>query len=274
MEYSNKSVLISGGSRGIGLALAELFASKGANITIFARDVDRLELAKTMILGKCKDKSQRILTMQLDVTHDIEVNQVIGNWIFENGCPDILINSAGFAQPGQIEELPLSLFRKTMEVNYFGTVNLTKAVLPSMLEKSEGIIVNISSMSGFLGIFGYTAYSGSKFAVSGFSDALRNEMKPRGIQVSLVFPPDTDTEQLAYESQFKPKVTKEIAGNAGLLKPQQVAQSILRGIEKRQYIITPGLEASLFYALHHLAGKLTFKILDWMSISAWNKTKN
>jgi 3-dehydrosphinganine reductase len=273
MNYFNKSVLISGGSRGIGLALGELFASKGANITIFARDVDRLDLATTKILGACKDKGQKISSKKLDVTQDIEVTKVIEDWILENGFPDILINSAGFAQPGQIEELPLSLFRKTMDVNYFGTVNMTKAVLPSMLEKGEGIIVNISSVSGFLGIYGYTAYSGSKFAVSGFSDALRNEMKPRGIQVSIVFPPDTDTEQLAYESQFKPKVTKELAGNAGFLTPVQVAKSILRGIEKRQYIITPGFEASLFYTLHHLAGKITFQILDWMSLSAWKKTK-
>lgn len=271
MDYFGKTVLISGGSRGIGLAIAELLASKGANIAIAARDADRIEQAVQQIKIACKENSQRVTGLRLDVSQDNDVTEVIGDWITQEGCPDILVNSAGYAHPGHIEELPLTIFRKTMEANYFGTINMTKALIPAMLARGSGTIVNISSVSGFLGIYGYTAYSGSKYAVTGFSDALRNEMKPKGIQVSIVFPPDTDTEQLAYESQFKPDVTKTIAGNAGLLTPQQVAESIVNGIEKHKYVITPGFEASLFYWLHHFAGKLTFRILDWMAVDAWRK---
>jgi 3-dehydrosphinganine reductase len=259
MEYIGKSILISGGSRGIGLAIAELFASKGANITIIARDEIRIDKAIHQIKNACKETSQRITGIKLDVSQDSEVKEVIGNLIIKDGYPDILVNSAGYAHPGQIEDLSLEIFRKTMDVNYFGTVNMTMAVIPGMLSRGSGTIVNISSVSGFLGIYGYTAYSGSKFAVSGFSDALRNEMKPKGIQVSIVFPPDTDTEQLAYETQFKPDVTK------------WVAKTIIDGIDKHKYVITPGLEASMFYWLHNLAGKLTFNILDWMAVAAWKK---
>jgi len=272
MEYLGKNILISGGSRGIGLAIAELFASKGAHITIAARDEDRLAQAIQQIQVACKENSQQISGIKLDVSRDTEVKEVIGNLIIKNGCPEILVNSAGYAHPGLIEELSSELFRNTMDVNYFGTVNMVKAVIPGMLTRGSGSIVNISSVSGFLGIYGYTAYSGSKYAVTGFSDALRNEMKPKGIHVSVVFPPDTDTEQLAYESKFKPDVTKTMAGNAGLLTPQQVAKAVVDGIEQNKYVITPGFEASFFYWLHHFTGKLTFRILDWMAVDAWRKS--
>jgi 3-dehydrosphinganine reductase len=161
-----------------------------------------------------------------------------------------------------------------MDINYFGIVNMTKSVLTEMMKRRSGHIVNISSVSGFLGIYGYTAYSGSKFAVRGFSDALRNELKPHNIHVSIVFPPDTDTEQLAYESQFKPEITSIVAGNAGMLKPENVATSVIEGIERKQYIITPGFESTIFFWLQNFAGKLTYPILDWMVLNAWKKVES
>lgn len=274
MDFTQKKVLITGGSRGIGLALAGEFAKRGADITIFARDENRISLAVSEIQKTVINPSQLINGIHLDVTREKDVTQKLTDWVTINGAPDIVVNSAGFAHPGKIEELPSEIFKQTMDVNYFGTVNCIKAVLPSMLAKGSGNIVNISSVSGFLGIYGYTAYSGSKFAVTGFSDSLRNELKPRGIQVSVVFPPDTDTEQLAYESQFKPEVTRKIAGNAGLMTPQQVARGIIDGIEKRKYIITPGFEPTMIYWLHNFLGKVTFNILDWIAVDAWRKTIN
>ncbi|GAP21220.1 SDR family oxidoreductase [Leptolinea tardivitalis] len=274
MNFRGKNVLITGGSRGIGLAVSEALARKCANITIIARDIERLNKAVDIIKNARMETDQTINGIPLDVTSSRDVMEKIGGFITENGAPDIVINSAGFAHPGNIEDLPLEIFHKTMNVNYFGTVNIIKAVLPAMLEKKTGLIVNISSVSGFLGIYGYTAYSGSKFAVTGFSDALRNELKPRGIDVAIVFPPDTDTEQLAYESKFKPAVTKEIAGSAGLMTPQAVAAGIVRGIERHQYIITPGFEPSMIYWLQNFMGNVTFKVLDHMSLKAYKKYKN
>jgi len=274
MNFRGKNVLITGGSRGIGLAVSEALARKGANVTIIARDIERLNKAVDIIKNARMETDQTINGIPLDVTSSRDVMEKIGGFITENGAPDIVINSAGFAHPGNIEDLPLEIFHKTMNVNYFGTVNIIKAVLPAMLEKKTGLIVNISSVSGFLGIYGYTAYSGSKFAVTGFSDALRNELKPRGIDVAIVFPPDTDTEQLAYESKFKPAVTKEIAGSAGLMTPQAVAAGIVRGIERHQYIITPGFEPSMIYWLQNFMGNVTFKVLDHMSLKAYKKYKN
>jgi 3-dehydrosphinganine reductase len=259
MDYLGKSVFISGGSRGIGLAVAELLASKGANIVIAARDEARIGQAVTQIKTACKQLSQQVSGIKMDVSQDGQVEQIIKEWLTQNSCPDILINSAGYAHPGLIEELSMEVFHKTMDVNYFGIVNLTKAFIPEMKKRGSGIIVNISSVSA------------SKFAVTGFSDALRNEMKPYGVNISIVFPPDTDTEQLAYENQYKPEITKLVGGNAGLLTPQYVAKNIVSGMEKKKYIITPGFEASLFYWLHNAVGKLTYTVLDWMTLDAWKK---
>ena len=108
-------------------------------------------------------------------------------------------------------------------------------------------MVNISSIAGFLGVYGYWAYGASKFAVTGFSDVLRAELKPLGVDVSLVFPPDTRTEQLAYETRFKPAVTKALSGGSGVMEPERVADAILRGVTRKRYIITPGSEGRFFY---------------------------
>jgi 3-dehydrosphinganine reductase len=136
-------------------------------------------------------------------------------------------------------------------------------VVPAMIARGSGHIVNISSIAGFLGVYGYSAYGASKFAVAGFSDVLRAEMKPLGIHVSLVFPPDTKTEQLAYETRFKPAVTKALSGSSGLMEPERVADAILRGVARKRYIITPGSEGRVLYHAHHLLGKLVYPVMDW-----------
>ena len=113
----------------------------------------------------------------------------------------------------------------------------------------NGQIVNFSSGAGFIPVFGFPAYGAAKFAVRGFSDVLRQEMKPYGIHVSVVFPPDTDTPQLHYENQFKPLETRRIAGAARTLTADQVAQALVRGIERRQPYILPSFDTKLYFLL-------------------------
>jgi len=113
-------------------------------------------------------------------------------------------------------------------------------------------------------VFGYSAYGASKYAVRGFSDVLRAELKPRGIHVSVIFPPDTDTPQLAYETPFKPPETRALSSTGGVLTADQVAQAILKGIIRRQYIILPGTETKLLYHLNNLLGNAIYPLMDWM----------
>ena len=110
-----------------------------------------------------------------------------------------------------LQDLEPELFRQLMDVNYFGTVNVVRAVVPSMIERRRGSIVGVSSAAGLVGVFGYSAYTPTKFAVRGFLETLRAELAPYGIHVGCSFPPDTDTPQLADEEQYKPKETKAIA---------------------------------------------------------------
>ncbi len=270
-SFEGARVLISGGSKGIGLSTAKLLAKKGAHITIVARNWDRIQQSINEIKESRLTDEQVISGLPVDVTDEENLNREISHWIGKNGSPDLLINAAGFAHPGEITDLSNMLFHKTMDINYFGTVNLIKAVLPSMIKESKGTIVNISSSSGFLGIFGYTAYSGSKYAVRGFSEALRNEMNPRGIHVCIVYPPDTDTDQLAYEAKYKPQITKELAGNAGLMSPEKVAECIVSGIAKKKKVILPGVQNQIIYRLQQLFGDFTYVILDKLAINSWNK---
>jgi 3-dehydrosphinganine reductase len=187
------------------------------------------------------------------------------------GMPDLVINSAGVAHPGYVQDIDLKIFHWMMDVNYFGTVNVIKALLPGMIERGSGYIVNISSMAGLIGLFGYSAYGASKYAVRGFSDVLRSELKPHGIGVSVVFPPDTDTPQLAYEKQFKPAETRALTGTSRMTSAEIVAQSVLHGIEKGKYLILPGMENKLIYRLSNLFSDAVYPLLDWLIAQAQRK---
>ncbi|MBU1880224.1 MAG: SDR family oxidoreductase, partial [Chloroflexi bacterium] len=195
------------------------------------------------------DPDQRFQTHSADVTDWNQTQAAIAALTADEHAPDILVNSAGMAHPGYFQELPLDIFYQTMDTDFMGTVHPIKAVLPTMMARRSGHIVNISSVAGFLGVFGYTAYCAAKFAVRGFSDVLRQEMKPYGIHVSVLFPPDTDTPQLAYENQFKPLETRRIAGAAKAMTADEVAQALVRGIERRQPYILPSLDTRLYFLL-------------------------
>lgn len=114
-----------------------------------------------------------------------------------------------------------------MDINYMGTFHAVRSVLPSMKFRKKGKIACTSSVGGLLGVYGYTAYGASKFALRGFAEALQMEVKPFNISVTLCFPPDTDTPCFEEENKVKPLETKLISGAAGVLKPEDVASSIL-----------------------------------------------
>jgi 3-dehydrosphinganine reductase len=249
MDFHNQHAIITGGSSGIGRATACLLTRRGAHVSIIARRQELLDETLAELEALRANPAQRLRVYSADVTDWEQTQQAIATLTVDGYSPDILINAAGFAHPGYFEELPLNIFRYTMDTDFFGTLHPIKTALPTMMERRSGHIVNFSSVAGFLGVFGYTAYGAAKFAVRGFSDVLRQEMKPYGVHVSVVFPPDTDTPQLHYENQFKPLETRRIAGAAKALTADQVAQALVRGIERRQAYILPGFDAKLYFLL-------------------------
>lgn len=267
--YQNKKVLITGGSSGIGLALASLLIQHQAKVCILARTPENLQKAIRKLENTRPSPDVEITSLSADVSDSANLNQALSQLFSRWGKVDILINSAGVAHPGEFWLLEEKIFHQMMQINYFGTVNAIRAVLPNMLAEKNGIIVNLSSVVGYLNIYGYTAYGASKHAVTGLSDALRMELKPHGIQVSLVYPPDTDTPQLAYENQYKPYVTRVLASSGGILNPEQVAREILVGVARGKYLILPGFENKLIYTAVRLLGKgLAYALMDRMVRSA------
>ena len=273
MKFKDKLVLITGGSSGIGLAAAKIFAKEGANVLLLARDEARLRDAESALAANQVDPGQRFATFSVDVRDSAAVEKAIDQIETQFATPDYLINSAGVTHPGYFQELELDIFRLMMETNYLGTVYITHAVVPGMIKRRAGHIVNISSIAGFLVVFGYTAYGASKYAVQGFSDVLRAEMKPHGIRVSVVFPPDTQTPQLDYDNRFKPFETKALEGNSPALSPEEVARVTVNGILKNKYIIFPGFQSKLLYWLSGWLGTGAYPVMDFMLRNALKNHK-
>jgi 3-dehydrosphinganine reductase len=274
ISFHNKTALITGGSSGIGKALALELLNSGCSVIICARDSQKLNSAKDELITNSACESGRVFTLPLDIT-DFDLVQIkISEFLEVHPTPDILINCAGSAHPGEFQDLSMDKFHWLMDVNLFGTIHMTKALLPAMQKRGSGHIVNISSAAGFVGVYGYTAYCASKYAVRGFTDALRSELRLNNIQMSLVFPPDTDTPQLVYEAEYKPPITKALAGTAGILLPSNVAKTILKGVAKSQYIIVPGLENALLYHLSNILGPNVYFVMDRMVDSAVKSIKS
>lgn len=266
--YLGKVVVITGGSSGIGLSLAKILSSFGAHVVILARRPEGLARAVQEI-KKSSHPASKVLALSVDVKNETALQELIGQITGQLDIPDFLFNSAGVVQPGEFVKLTAADFQEMMDVNYFGTVYAIQAVLPGMLTAGHGHIVNISSMAGYLNIYGYTAYGASKYAIAGLSDALRMELHAKGLRVSVVFPPDTDTPQLAYDNQHKPYVTKALSGTGGTQKPDQVALEILSAVKKGKYAIYPGIENKLIhFAVNLLGRRIAYAIMDNMMWSA------
>lgn len=263
--FQNKLVLVTGGSSGIGRALAIQLAQAGARVWVWARRKEQLQETLSMLAGGGHAYGV------VDVGERNQVEAGLARIRREAGIPDIVINNAGLTHPQYIEKIPLEMFERLNKVNYLGTVYLSQLVLPDMLARGSGHIVNVSSTAGFIGAFGFGAYGPTKFAVRGYSDVLRAEMRYRGIRVSVLFPPDTDTPMLKDENKYKPFETKEIAGSAGLLSAEAVAKAALAGIAKNQYLILPGFNNKLFFWLNNALGGLVYPLMDFLLAQALKK---
>lgn len=259
MKYLNQHAIITGGSSGIGKATAKLLAQQGANISLIARDRDKLRNAQQEILGVTVTSEQKILIFTADVANQEEITTAIQKAIAELGTPELVITSAGMAYPGYFSEIPLEIFEQTMAVNYFGSLYAIRVALLAMKQQQRGNIVLISSGAGIIGVYGYTAYCPSKFALRGLAESLRGELKPQGIRVTIVYPPDTDTPQLAAENKIKPRETKKISANAKTWTAEAVAAKIIQGVDRGHFAIAPGIELTILNRFHSLLAP----ILNW-----------
>jgi 3-dehydrosphinganine reductase len=262
MKWQGTHAVVVGGSSGIGLATAEALAARGADVTIVARAKDRLETACEAISARASSSEQKVRWVSGDVSSPEGAGAALHEAAEHGARPvDVLVSCAGIIIPGYFESMPIDSFEQCMD-SWRACVHGARAVAPSMIERRTGHIVNISSVAGFMGIFGYTAYSSAKYAIMGFSEALRSEMRPYGVTVSVVCPPDTDTPGLAFEKSLRPAETDKVAGNIAAVPPSVVADAIVSGIESGKYLIVPGAISKFYRVLKANALWLFFAITD------------
>uniref|UniRef100_A0A8C9EY70 3-dehydrosphinganine reductase n=1 Tax=Pavo cristatus TaxID=9049 RepID=A0A8C9EY70_PAVCR len=193
LKLPGAHVVVTGGSSGIGKCIAIECYKQGAFITLIARD----EVSIFVFLLV-------VLCISVDVSKDYEqVENVLKQAQEKLGPVDLLVNCAGTSVTGKFEDIEVNAFERLMAVNYLGSVYPSRAVISTMKERRMGRIVFVSSQAGQLGLFGYTAYSPTKFALRGLAEALQMEVKPYNIYVTVAYPPDTDTPGFAEESKTK-----------------------------------------------------------------------
>ena len=232
------TAFITGGSSGIGLAIACEFVRHGTHVAIFSRNADARERAVAAVTSSARSGAT-VRSYELDVSDREQTRRAVAEAASELGPARYVVTSAGVAYPGYFGEITDEEFDETVRVNITGTWNVLRAAVPFM-QGNGGHILTVSSVAGFVGTFGYTAYGASKFAVIGLSEALRAELRPFGIRVSVLCPPDTDTPQLAQETLRKPKETVALSRHARVVTPEFVARAAIAGMKRNRFLILPG----------------------------------
>ncbi|MDI6712530.1 MAG: SDR family oxidoreductase [Anaerosomatales bacterium] len=270
-RFDGACVLVTGASQGIGLATARAFAQEGAHVALVARNVQKLEEAAEAVRAARRSEAQVVLPLSADVADEQAVRDAVTRATDALGRIGVLVNCAGIYVPQAFLDMPPELFRAHVEVDLMGVVNVTRAVAPGMVARGSGAIVNISSMAGFVGVYGYSAYSAAKFGVMGFSEVLRSELAPHGVRVSVVCPPDVDTPGFAEERAIRPPETAKIAGSAKAASADEIARVVLKAARSRKHLWVPGFGNALLYRLKGVWPELFFWVFD-RQIAAVRKT--
>jgi 3-dehydrosphinganine reductase len=257
-----------GGSRGIGLAIAERLAAGGSDVAIVARDLEALEHARARVSAGRRSGAQRVLVRSVDVTDRRALDEALQAIVTELGPPSLLVNCAGRARPVRFEALTPEQLHDTMALNLHGTIHAIASLLPAM-KPGGGHIVNVASIAGLIGVYGYTDYCAAKFAVIGFSEALRQELWAVGIGVSVLCPPDTDTPGFARENETKPEETWAVSGNVRPMQAREVADALMHGLARGRFLVVPGTSGKLAC----WAKRLSPGLVDWVNRRAIEKAQ-
>ncbi len=244
MNAQSKNVWITGASSGIGEALAVAWARRGVRLILSARNADELERVR----AQCAD-AERHLVVPLDLTKEDEIRQAAERVLGEVGAVDVVVHNAGITQRSRVADTDLEVYRRLMEVNYFGAVALTKAVLPSMLEAKNGRFVVVSSLAGIFSTPLRSGYSAAKHALHGFFDGLRAEVWRDNIGVTLVCPGfvRTNISFNALKGDGSRQDRQDEAIEAGR-DPAEVAEGIITAVEKgRDQVLIAGKEKGAVY---------------------------
>jgi len=248
-KFKNKIAVITGGASGIGLAFCWELANKGAKIAMLDFDKTALEIQKE----RFSEKGFQILAIACDVTCEDTCKSSINKVINAYGQIDILFNNAGITQRGLFEKTEIDVYKKVMDVNFFGSLYCTKTAIESLI-KTKGVIVVNESIAGIAPLLGRTGYSASKHALHGMFTSLRCELRHKGVHVMIVCPgfikTNLQTRALGSDGNIalheQTKIGKEDT-------PENAARQIAKGVIKRKQILVLTLTGKIGYILSRLS---------------------
>lgn len=262
-DLAGKVVLVTGGSRGLGFALARELTRRGARLAICARGEDALERARTRLVAAGAD----VLATRCDVSDRAQVDAWVAEAADRYGRVDVLVNNAGVITVGPLRSLVLEDFEEAMDIMFWGVVYPTYAVLPGMLERGEGTIVNVTSIGGKISIPHLLSYNPSKFAALGFSEGLRAELAQEGIRVVTVVPGLMRTGSYSgafYKGNHRLEygLFAPVAGSPlNTISAGRAARKIVRAIRLGRPEVTLTLHARLLAAANGVAPGVTGDVL-------------
>jgi short-subunit dehydrogenase len=258
LDIKDKVVIVTGASSGIGAAAALEFGREGAKVVLAARRFERLQAVAHEI--ELMNTGAQALVVRTDISKFEDIERLVNQTLAAFGRIDVLVNNAGFGRLDWLEKLdPMEDIKGLMDVNVMGLIQTTRQVLPVMIRQRSGSIINMCSISGLVGTPTYTIYSASKHAVHGFSEALRREVEPWGIHVSLLYPGGVKTE-FAQRAGIKRK-TNASTPNFMVLTAEQVGKAVVKLVRHpRRMWIMPwlwGFTVSLNRFLPGLVDRMT-----------------
>lgn len=246
----SRRILITGGSSGLGLSLAHALAARGDTLALLARDAKKLEAAAEAV--RAKTPGARVFTVACDVQDVPALETAFSRVVESMGGLDVLVNSAGVLREGYFESLDLATHREVMDINYFGTLHAIRAALPHLRRSGRGRIVNIASIAGLSGVFGYTAYCASKHALVGLTESLRFELEPQGLVVQLVCPGEFDSPMVDALDRSRTPENRAHAHTIPKVGVDVIVDTVVRGLEGEDFFLVPGTLAKLsVFALQH-----------------------
>jgi short-subunit dehydrogenase len=255
--FTGRVVWITGASSGIGRELVRTFARGGSRVIASANDNDGL----LSVVNECSGMTGSVTPLPFDLGETAGIEKLVAEVIGKEGRIDMLLNIGGVSQRAMISDTPLWLDRKIMEINYFGTIALTKAVLPYMISSGGGHIAATSSISGRFGFPLRSAYSASKQALHGFFETLLLEHNKDNIRVSVIIPGRVRT-MISYHALTATGVEhrRMDEGQASGVSPEKAAQQIIRGLQKRRIEILVGSKELLMLKIRKYLPALFFRI--------------
>jgi len=245
-DFNGAVAVITGGASGIGLATARALHAQGAHVVLADINADGLRAATETVRGEAADSAAQVATVATDVTDDAQVRALMQAALELTGRIDLLVASAGIGRGGRIEDLSSADMRQMLNVNVMGAYNCVQAVVPTMRAQGGGQIVLLSSVAGKLGVPTLSGYCASKWAVRGFSGAMRAELFGTGIGITTVYPAWVDTPMVQQATEQSGGLEIEV-----LLKPEQVADEILQAAKegKRDLTLAPNPDIQLLIEL-------------------------